>query len=109
MAVAVWIVSWVRFVRGTRGVAEDAGPPVHFGPETNLLWKTAVPSGISAPIVWGNHLFLTAQEQQRLVTLACDARTGREFWRQVAPAFAPRNISGRGAGYFADFMAELEP
>jgi outer membrane protein assembly factor BamB len=79
--------NWPQF-RGpnTGGVAEDAQPPVYFGPETNLLWKTAVPPGISAPIVWGDHVFLTAQEQQRLITLAYDARTGRELWRQVAPA-----------------------
>ncbi|MCL4180938.1 MAG: PQQ-binding-like beta-propeller repeat protein [Verrucomicrobia bacterium] len=79
--------NWSQF-RGpnTGGVAEDAKPPVHFGPETNLLWKSVVPPGISAPIVWGDYVFLTAHERQQLVTLAYDARTGRELWRQAAPA-----------------------
>lgn len=78
---------WPQF-RGpnTSGVADDARPPVQFGPETNLLWKAAVPSGLSAPVVWGDHVFLTALEDNKLITLAFDARTGGELWRQVAPA-----------------------
>lgn len=79
--------NWPQF-RGPNGsgVADDARPPVHFGPETNLLWKTAVPPGLSAPVVWGDRVFLTALENNKLITLAYDARTGRELWRQVAPA-----------------------
>jgi len=78
---------WPQF-RGPNGsgVAEDAKPPVYFGPDTNLLWKTAVPPGVSAPVVWGDRLFLTALASNQLVTLAFDAKTGRELWRCVAPA-----------------------
>jgi outer membrane protein assembly factor BamB len=79
--------AWPQF-RGPNasGVAEQARPPVRFGPQTNLRWKSAVPAGISAPIVWGEHVFLTAVENEKLLTLAFDARNGRELWRQVAPA-----------------------
>jgi outer membrane protein assembly factor BamB len=79
--------NWPQF-RGPNasGVAEDARPPVHFGPGTNLLWKTDVPPGLSAPIVWGNHVFLTALASNQLVTLAFDAGSGQELWRRVAPA-----------------------
>lgn len=45
-----------------------------------------MPRGISSPIIWGNHLFLTALENSRLLTLAYDLRDGRELWRQAAPA-----------------------
>ena len=78
---------WPQF-RGPNGsgVADDARPPIHFGPDTNLLWKTALPPGLSAPVVWGNHLFLTARDSDQLVTLAFDTRNGRELWRRVAPA-----------------------
>ena len=78
---------WPQF-RGPNcaGIAEEARPPVHFGPDTNLPWKTAVPPGISAPIVWGDRLFLTAFASNQLITLAYDARNGRELWRRVAPA-----------------------
>jgi hypothetical protein len=75
---------WPQF-RGPNasGVADEARPPIHFGPDTNLLWKIAVPPGISAPIVWGDHLFLTALASNQLITLAYDARNGCELWRCV--------------------------
>lgn len=78
---------WPQF-RGpnSAGVADDARPPVHFGPETNLLWKIASPPGLSAPVVWKDRIFLTALENKQLLTLSYDARSGREFWRRVAPA-----------------------
>jgi outer membrane protein assembly factor BamB len=79
--------NWPQF-RGPNasGVSEEAKPPIEFGPEKNLRWKTAVPPGVSAPVVWGDHVFLTAQDGNQLVTLAYDARTGTELWRRVAPA-----------------------
>lgn len=79
--------AWPQF-RGPNasGVADDAHPPTHFGPGTNLLWKAAVPGGVSGPVVWGDHVFLTAHEGNQLLTLAFDAATGRELWRRVAPA-----------------------
>jgi len=78
---------WPQF-RGpnSAGVADDAHPPVHFGPETNLLWKIASPSGLSAPVVWKDRIFLTALENKQLITLSYDARSGREMWRRIAPA-----------------------
>jgi hypothetical protein len=71
---------WPQF-RGPNasGVADDARPPVHFGPNTNLLWTVTVPRGISSPVVWGDHLFLTALENSRLLTLAYDIRSGRKL------------------------------
>jgi outer membrane protein assembly factor BamB len=79
--------SWPQF-RGPNasGVNEDAKPPVHFGPDTNLLWKVSLPPGLSAPVVWGDWIFLTALEHNELLTLGFDAQTGRELWRRVAPA-----------------------
>jgi outer membrane protein assembly factor BamB len=79
--------NWPQF-RGPNasGIAEGAKPPVHFGATSNLLWKTAVPPGVSAPIVWGDRIFLTALASNQLTTLAYDARNGRELWRRVAPA-----------------------
>ncbi|MCC7374581.1 MAG: PQQ-binding-like beta-propeller repeat protein [Verrucomicrobiales bacterium] len=78
--------NWPQF-RGPNasGVADDARPPVQFGPGSNQLWKISVPHGISSPVVWGDHLFLTALENSKLVTLAYNVRDGRELWRQVAP------------------------
>ena len=79
--------SWPQF-RGPncQGVAQKDKPPVEFGPETNLLWKVSVPTGVSSPAIWGDRIFMTAVEGEKLVTLAVDRRDGKLLWRQVAPA-----------------------
>lgn len=81
--------NWPQF-RGPNaaGIADDAQAPIHFGPETNLRWKTVVPPGVSAPIVWGDRIFLTAfakKGKKELITLAFDSASGAELWRRVAP------------------------
>jgi outer membrane protein assembly factor BamB len=78
---------WPRF-RGPNGsgVAQNAQPPIEFGPAKTVLWKSDVPRGLSSPIVTNNRVFLTALVDNQLVTFAYDAANGRELWRQVAPA-----------------------
>ena len=87
------VPSWPQF-RGpnSSGVAETAKPPVEFGPNTNLLWKTAVPSGVSSPCLWGDHIFLTAAEDGKLLTLAVDRRNGKILWRKAEAAEKPREL-----------------
>jgi len=78
---------WPQF-RGPNaaGVADEERPPVRFGPETNLQWKVEIPPGLSSPVVFGESIFLTALEDDQLLTIAYDAGTGRELWRRIAPA-----------------------
>ena len=80
---------WPQF-RGPNGsgIAEDARPPIHFGAESNLLWKTPLPPGHSSPCVWSDRIFLTAfdREAKKLETLCLDRSTGKILWRQAAPA-----------------------
>lgn len=80
-------LAWPRF-RGPNGagVAENARPPVDIGPEKNVKWKVAVPSGPSSPIVAGDKLIITAFNDGKLFTIAYDRGTGREAWRAAAPA-----------------------
>jgi hypothetical protein len=62
--------------------------PTQFGPSTNVLWKTPLPSGYSSPCLWGDRIFLTGfdKDQQRLETLCLDRGTGHILWRKAAPA-----------------------
>ncbi len=54
-------LAWPQFRGpGGSGVAEGQKPPVEFGPDKNVKWKVAVPSGLSSPIVVGDLLVLTA-------------------------------------------------
>jgi len=85
--------NWPQF-RGpnSSGVADADKPPVEFGPGTNLLWKTKVPAGLSSPCVWGDHIFLTAAEDGKLLTLALNRRDGKILWRQTVTADKPREL-----------------
>ena len=81
----VW---WPQF-RGPNSSGLGQGrPPVHFGPDKNALWKTAVGAGLSSPIVWEGRIFLTEfdRAKKQLSTLCIDRRTGKILWRRtVAP------------------------
>lgn len=78
---------WPQF-RGpdASGIAEDQKPPVEFGPEKNVKWKVAVPSGLSSPVVVGDKLVLTAFDDGKLYTIAYNRADGSEAWRAEAPA-----------------------
>src|SRR5258708_1471370 len=82
----VW---WPQF-RGPNSSGLGVGrPPVHFGPDQNVLWKSAVGPGLSSPIIWEGRIFLTEfdRENKQLATLCVDRRTGKTVWRRsVAPA-----------------------
>lgn len=74
---------WPQF-RGPNGSGVDSAVdyPVEFSPSRNLVWKTAVPYGQSSPVLAGGHLYLTANEGDRLITICLDVTTGRELWRR---------------------------
>jgi outer membrane protein assembly factor BamB len=76
---------WLRF-RGPNGsgVAEGAGLPAEFGPQRNVLWKTAVPFARSSPVVTRDRVFLTASEGEKLITICLDRKTGKVLWRREA-------------------------
>jgi outer membrane protein assembly factor BamB len=87
VATAADALVWPQF-RGPNGsgVADDQKPPVEVGPEKNVKWKVAVPSGLSSPIVAGDKLVITAFDGGKLFTIAYDRATGAEAWRAEAPA-----------------------
>lgn len=74
---------WPQF-RGPNGSGVDSatGYPVAFSPAKNVVWKTAIPHGQSSPVLAGGHVYLTASEGDRLLTIGLEATTGRELWRR---------------------------
>ncbi len=68
------------------GIAEGAEPPAHFNAESNVLWKTTLPTGHSSPCIWGNRIFLTGFDGTKLETICVDRNTGSVIWRATAPA-----------------------
>jgi outer membrane protein assembly factor BamB len=80
---------WPQF-RGPNGsglAADDKPGPVSFGPEKNVLWKTALPPGYSSPCIWGDRIFLTAVHEggKSLETLCLNRKDGSILWRTAAP------------------------
>jgi outer membrane protein assembly factor BamB len=92
--------NWPQF-RGPDGLglAEPSDPPVHFGPDLNLLWKVALPSGNSSPCIWGDSIFLTTFDQAKLETICLRRSDGAVLWRQPAPceSFEPTHRLGNPA------------
>jgi outer membrane protein assembly factor BamB len=74
---------WPQF-RGPNGSGVDSatGYPVEFSPTSNVVWKTSVPYGQSSPVVAGGHVYFTASEGDKLLTICLDASSGRELWRR---------------------------
>ncbi len=80
--------NWPQFRwPNSQGVADAEKPPVEFGPDKALLWRTPLPSGVSSPCIWGDRIFVTAFDQaaQKLETLCLDRKTGKVVWRKDAP------------------------
>jgi len=80
---------WPQFRGPNSSGIGDGKPPVEFGPSQNVLWKTAVGSGLSSPIIAKGRVFLTEFDRatKQLATLCIDQRTGKIRWRRtVAPA-----------------------
>lgn len=75
---------WTRF-RGPSGtgIASDGGYPVEFGPEKNVLWRTAVRPGKSSPVLTKTHVLVTAAEQGRLYLQCLDRATGELVWERT--------------------------
>jgi outer membrane protein assembly factor BamB len=79
---------WPQFRGPNSSGIGDGKPPVEFGPSQNVLWKTAVGSGLSSPIIARGRVFLTEFDRptNQLATLCIDQRMGKILWRRtVAP------------------------
>lgn len=65
------------------GVCEEKNLPSEFGTTKNVVWKLPLPGQAAAtPVVWGDHIFLTAPNGDEL-QLLCISTDGRELWRHT--------------------------
>jgi outer membrane protein assembly factor BamB len=74
---------WTRF-RGPNGsgVSTATGYPTEFNKSKNVVWRTAVRSGKSSPVLTQRHVFLTALEKDKLYTQCYDRKTGKLLWER---------------------------
>ena len=81
------------------GVCAEKDLPTEWDATKNVAWKFALPGvGGSTPVVFEKHIFLTAQDDKKLVLL-CVGTDGKEKWRRdLGPATAvARTDEGNGA------------
>jgi outer membrane protein assembly factor BamB len=85
--------NWPQW-RGPTGdsVSAETGLPLRWDEKTNVVWKCPLPGeGASTPAIWGDAIFLTAQDSDRLLVLRIDKPTGRIAWtKQVGAGEVPR-------------------
>jgi outer membrane protein assembly factor BamB len=87
---------WSRF-RGPNGdgVADAPRLPTLVSPGANVAWKKTVPAGYSSPVLFGDRLFLTAEEEGRLLTLCLRRSDGQELWRRESPRTRKETLDKR--------------
>jgi outer membrane protein assembly factor BamB len=99
---------WSQF-RGPNGtgISVSTGLPAEFGPNKNVVWKTALPPGHSSPVLTRDRIFVTAyskvpaasarlnahavqdspiqKENYKLLVIALDRATGKILWQREVP------------------------
>ncbi len=78
-------VHWHQF-RGPNGAGTAAGfkPPLKIVAQ-QAAWRTPLPPGKSSPVLWGERIYVTGVESNRLATVALDANSGQIVWKSFAP------------------------
>jgi outer membrane protein assembly factor BamB len=76
--------------------ADGQNPPVEFGPEQNLLWKTPMPRGHSSPCIWGDRVFLTGfdKEKKELQVFCLERSSGKIQWSRIVPVEKVEKLKG---------------
>src|SRR5215467_8383513 len=66
------------------GVSSEKGQPTRWSATENVRWKAELPgAGVSAPVVWGERVFVTASDGRlgdRLHLLCFHRDSGKELW-----------------------------
>jgi outer membrane protein assembly factor BamB len=94
--------TWPQW-RGPAGdsIAPGPGLPVQFGPGKNEVWKTQLPGwGDSTPAIWDSAIFVTSQDDDRLLLLRLDRESGKIAWQREVGRGKPRRAGPVGNGKF---------
>jgi outer membrane protein assembly factor BamB len=79
--------------RGPRGdsVSRESGLPVIWSERDSVVWRTELPEwGTSTPAIWGDALFITTQQDDRLLLLKLDKRSGELLWTRQVGSGTPK-------------------
>ena len=77
--------------------------PTHWSKTENVAWKTALPGwGNSTPAIWQDAIFVTTQDEERLLLLRLDAATGKIVWQREVGQGRRAATGPLGNGRFHD-------
>lgn len=96
--------TWPQW-RGPTGdsVAPQSDLPIKWSKAESVVWKTAVPGwGTSTPAIWGDAIFLTTQDEERLLFMRLDRKSGRVVFEKECSRGVPRRKNPLGNGRFHD-------
>lgn len=79
------------------GVAQERNLPVAWSDNSAVAWKTPLPEwGASTPAIWGEAIFLTSHDGDKLLALKLNKTTGEIEWtRQIGTGTAKREGAKR--------------
>lgn len=75
---------WPAWRRDGSGVSNEKNLPLEWSETENVVWRAPLPGeGNSSPIIWGNHIFVTAalDEGAKRLVLCLDIRSGKILWK----------------------------
>jgi outer membrane protein assembly factor BamB len=91
--------NWPQW-RGAKldGVSQEKDLPVKWSKTEGIAWRLELPGVAGAtPVVWGDKIFLTSTEGDKLL-LICVGTHGKEIWRQQVSA-GNREVRGDEGNY----------
>jgi outer membrane protein assembly factor BamB len=72
-------------------ISKEKNLPTEWSETKNIVWKMKMPGmGSGTPAVWGDHIFVNAEDGRDLFAL-CVSTSGKELWRkQIGPSDGKR-------------------
>lgn len=104
--------NWPQW-RGPRGdgTSEEQRLPLAWSEARGIAWKVELPGwGDSTPAVWDDAIFVTTQDDDKLLLLRLDRASGKTVWsRQVGEAETPRAGEPRSEQKFHQLHNNASP
>jgi outer membrane protein assembly factor BamB len=83
------------------GVCQETNVPLSWSSDKNIAWKANIPGeGAATPVVWNDAIFLTSQEEDKLIAYRLDGADGRIVWRKEVGAGVPLREGPKGSSKF---------
>jgi outer membrane protein assembly factor BamB len=93
--------NWPQFRGPTgQGISSETALPLHWGPESNVVWKTEIPGqGWSSPTVWDHYVFVTTAVAggTECRVLCLDRDSGKLLWNKQVFDQVPLRKEGKNS------------